>query len=350
MSIDVVARKFLWSNAGNQCAFPDCFQSLTVIPPGEAGDVAMKAGILIGEEAHIRSRRPQGPRFDKNYPVEEVDGYSNLILLCPTHHRMIDKNGGARYTVEALLTVKTDHERQVASKMSSGDKNILELAQRTAVSLGIWERRIQLDGWQNFTYGLNMPIPRTYEKDLQRLGQLSEWLLKKKWSHEYPRIVTAFDNLRRAIADLYSFLTNSMEPSGSSGRLMMEQETKQLETWDPPEYERRRLRDDKRIAIICALSIETTKAINYAIDGVVSDLDPYYRFDEGICLLGRGDGLTREVHRLEYTQGRIDGGSLYPGHRYIKNFVNDLVEADPDEHSFDQLFHLCESSDQLPAD
>lgn len=100
-------RKPLWSRAHNQCAFPGCIQALTVdVEDARSG----AAGItVIGQEAHIRARSVGGPRYDASYT--EVDGYENLVLLCPTHHTMIDANNGAGYTVEALLRMKRDHER-----------------------------------------------------------------------------------------------------------------------------------------------------------------------------------------------------------------------------------------------
>ncbi|WP_241986696.1 NACHT domain-containing protein [Cryobacterium fucosi] len=64
---------------------------------------------VIGEEAHIRARSAGGPRYDREYV--DVDGYDNLVLMCPTHHTMIDTMGGAGYTVEALIEIKKRHEK-----------------------------------------------------------------------------------------------------------------------------------------------------------------------------------------------------------------------------------------------
>lgn len=110
MSISERTRKVLWTRAHDRCAFPGCRQVLTVdMVDTTTGDSFVKP---VGEEAHIRSRRPDGPRHDPSYPTAELDEYENLILLCPTHHTMVDANGGAGYSVEQLDRLRRQHEKQ----------------------------------------------------------------------------------------------------------------------------------------------------------------------------------------------------------------------------------------------
>ena len=104
MGIAIRDRKVLWARAHNQCAYPACLQELIETP--EIGN----GSTVLGEEAHIRAQSPGGARYDPEYA--EVDSYENLLLLCPTHHTLIDKDGGSRFTVAWLLEIKSDHERQ----------------------------------------------------------------------------------------------------------------------------------------------------------------------------------------------------------------------------------------------
>jgi hypothetical protein len=46
-----------------------------------------------------------------------VNGFKNLLLLCPTHHDLIDEQAEA-YTVERLIGVKETHERWVREQLS----------------------------------------------------------------------------------------------------------------------------------------------------------------------------------------------------------------------------------------
>ncbi len=107
MGITIPTVKVLWARAHDQCAFPGCQQPLT----DDAKDAV--SGVVTtnpaGEQAHIRSYKPNGPRFDPNYHLD-LHAYENLILLCPTHHAKIDANDGAEFTVSDLVQMRTKHE------------------------------------------------------------------------------------------------------------------------------------------------------------------------------------------------------------------------------------------------
>lgn len=108
MSVTTPTVKLLWSRALNICAFPTCTQLLTQ----KAVNATTGDGFftIVGEQAHIRSKRVGGPRYDPKYDVSLLDSYENLILLCPTHHTLIDANGGAEYTPEDLVAMRGKHE------------------------------------------------------------------------------------------------------------------------------------------------------------------------------------------------------------------------------------------------
>lgn len=110
MAISERTRKTLWSRAHNQCAFPGCLQSLTLdVANASSGGTDV---VVVGQEAHIRAQSVGGPRFDPGYPRDSIDSYENLVLMCGTHHTLIDANNGAGHTVQDLIKIKSDHERQ----------------------------------------------------------------------------------------------------------------------------------------------------------------------------------------------------------------------------------------------
>jgi hypothetical protein len=71
---------------------------------------------VVGEECHIISALPKGPRFDENYPQDKIDDISNLILLCRIHHKQIDDQYET-YTRPLLTSIKENHENWVESKL-----------------------------------------------------------------------------------------------------------------------------------------------------------------------------------------------------------------------------------------
>ena len=121
MSISVRDRKILWGKSGNQCAFPDCRQEL-VTDPYEGG-----ADAVVGIEAHIVSESPHGPRGHEARPQGGFDAYGNIILLCPTHHTIVD-DSPEHYTRDSLIDMKRSHEN--AMRLNSHEHAVpVELAE-----------------------------------------------------------------------------------------------------------------------------------------------------------------------------------------------------------------------------
>nr|WP_157436533.1 hypothetical protein [Actinospica robiniae] len=309
----------------------------------DALEIAQSAGIILGEEAHIRSSKADGPRHDESYPVDMLDSYENLILLCPTHHTKIDKDGGSDFPVEMLVAMKATHEEAVDSTLGEAGKKRRELCERTAVSVAIWEKKLGLDDWHELSYSLNTPRPTIARDRFEQLQRLCEWLLAKRWDKGFPALVIAFENHRLAMADLSSMLSGSMKSWGEDS-LMMHRETVNLE-WDEDKYERLSRVEDVRAAIIFSLVVEATRSVNFVIDAIIEDLDPYYRFDEGLCLMFRGDGFTFEKYRLGYSSHRLERGLLYPGMPYIESVVDELVENK--NHDYGVLLNLCADIDNI---
>jgi hypothetical protein len=76
------------------------------------------APYTIGEMAHIRGEKPGANRHDATQTAVQRDGYANIILLCPTHHTIIDKPENlAAYSVNTLLNMKLQHNRDVEDRL-----------------------------------------------------------------------------------------------------------------------------------------------------------------------------------------------------------------------------------------
>ncbi len=103
--------KLLWGLAAARCAFPDCRAVLV------AAKTRQDPAAVLGEIAHIVASSDQGPRCDPEYPAEQRDRYRNLLLLCPSHHTLVDKQPNT-YTVADLTTWKDDHERWVRVQLA----------------------------------------------------------------------------------------------------------------------------------------------------------------------------------------------------------------------------------------
>lgn len=112
--------KRLFALSSNKCAFPQCTTALI------HGDV------VVGEICHIKAAKPGGPRYDENQSNIERHGFENLILMCGTHHTVIDSDEEA-YTIERLTKLKSKHENgAVPIDETSVDNATHRLLQQTA--------------------------------------------------------------------------------------------------------------------------------------------------------------------------------------------------------------------------
>ncbi|URT70940.1 HNH endonuclease [Cytobacillus firmus] len=107
MSIGEKDIKKLWGLAAGRCSFPTC--GVDCIPYLDEDSPT-----IIGEMAHIIAKKPGGPR---GVPGGGKDSYENLILLCPTHHTIIDKAPAGVYPVELIKEWKRKHEEKVNNFM-----------------------------------------------------------------------------------------------------------------------------------------------------------------------------------------------------------------------------------------
>lgn len=110
----------LWGNSGNICAFPDCPQLMT------KEKTAQDSSIIVGEIAHIVAvggKYPLTPRPDKSFPKEKLNKYENLVLLCPTHHTIVDKQANT-YSVNDLRQWKDFREAEHRRLISEGYQNL----------------------------------------------------------------------------------------------------------------------------------------------------------------------------------------------------------------------------------
>lgn len=74
--------------------------------------------VNLSENAHIYAFSTDGPRGDESGRPEDIDGFENLMLLCPSCHHTID-NRSAEFPVAKLREMKREHEDRIHSIASA---------------------------------------------------------------------------------------------------------------------------------------------------------------------------------------------------------------------------------------
>lgn len=106
----------LWGKSAGRCAFTGCNRPLS-------RDDLTNNEYNNGQCAHIIADSPCGPRGDAKKSEQLKKDLSNLILLCPTHHKLIDDNPEI-YTVDKLMQMKKQHERNIDYLTSFNGTNV----------------------------------------------------------------------------------------------------------------------------------------------------------------------------------------------------------------------------------
>jgi CBASS immunity sensor of nucleotide second messenger signals/HNH endonuclease len=108
----VVARNIPWLSqlilfvkAGGICEFDGCNKFLL------EHHVTLTEG-NFAQMAHIVAFQPDGPRGNGSHRPENINEISNLMLLCPECHKLVDDHT-TKFTVRTLREYKERHERHI---------------------------------------------------------------------------------------------------------------------------------------------------------------------------------------------------------------------------------------------
>ena len=109
--------------SGGTCYWPDprCMKPVTEDVNGDK--------VLSVQIAHIRAARPDGPRYVKDMSDHDRRRFGNLILLCSTHHNIIDTVAPDKYSIDTVDKWKQDREGksfEVLKDVPSPDESRLQ--------------------------------------------------------------------------------------------------------------------------------------------------------------------------------------------------------------------------------
>ncbi len=104
----------LWVLSGGRCEFSGC------------NNYIWRDGLTLQEDnfaemAHIIAQSSDGPRGNKKLSLQQAIDFENLIMLCPYHHKLVDKKNKNKYPVELLKRYKQKHEARIKNQTDAGD-------------------------------------------------------------------------------------------------------------------------------------------------------------------------------------------------------------------------------------
>ena len=179
--------RLLYAHSGNCCAFEGCH-----LPIFEDD------GTLTGECCHIEAFSSNGPRYNERQTDEERNGYDNLVLMCPRHHKIIDSHP-EQYSVEKLKSIKDTHEKQYKAQQLEATDMMLKQLQMDSEKY--WSSLKQVD--ETDDTGFKMEL---VENDINSL--------MKDIKRLYEGLQRAIDTISESSQNLQSDLITECEKCG----------------------------------------------------------------------------------------------------------------------------------------
>lgn len=109
--------KVLFALSRNECSWPGCTEKI-ISDKTEKSDE-----LVVGQIAHIYAISEDGPRGKAGLTSAQLNEPANLLLLCPTHHVIVDGQHET-YPAQLLLDWKAKHEKHYRDGLSDSISDV----------------------------------------------------------------------------------------------------------------------------------------------------------------------------------------------------------------------------------
>jgi hypothetical protein len=265
--------KLLWGRAANRCSFAECRIKLS------QDKKTATESFPLGEQAHIVGKEEGSARSKSILSIGERDSYHNLILLCPNHHTIIDKNP-EDYPIEKLHMMKSQHEYWVEITLS--ESHNLKVEANDIIYTHLIDMTVEdceFHNWEYWISALYDPIHRI-EIDTRNM-------YKAIW----PGTLKELESAMKLFSSIMNIMLNFYMKNAESREDCFYGDRSYKRRWHTEEIfeklsERRNLWEE----YLSELIIEVVKAANWVADLVRRDINPLFMATDGkFSLIGGPD-------------------------------------------------------------
>ncbi len=273
--------KLLWGRAASRCSFPECRLKLTY-------DKNLSSdAVPLGQQAHIVAEKSDDIRGKSPLTEKERNTYFNHILLCPTHHTLIDK-AVEDFPIERLHMIKAEHELwvdQTLSDVADRQRQAYDLIYSTLVDAAV--EGCQLFEWRSWTANALQQPPIWTADTPGRLFRFRQKIQGALWPGKLPELEQALNTLSIAISQALAIFSEHAD-SDATGEMLEGDRFYKINEWNPEKY--KKLTDEYKVWLdqCSAWIFETAKAANWLADVVRRDINPLFFAEQGKFLLHHG--------------------------------------------------------------
>jgi hypothetical protein len=300
MSISEKDIKLLWGRAAERCSFPGCGMKLT------SDKKLASDSFPLGEQAHIVGENENSPRGQSSLTTEERDSYFNLILLCPNHHTIIDKNP-EDYPIEKLHLIKDQHElwvEQTLSEIKDARKTAQDVIYAELIDAAV--EACQLDNWDKWA-SRALSTNMNWDEDApRRLFEFLNKILGAVWPNTLPELECALKKLTYETHEAILTFCEHCKHSEAEENILVEERFYKSRGWiENDDVYRALFNEYDAWQKKCHNHlVEATKAANWLADVVRRDLNPLFFATKGkfFVIMGPYDGLEFRSFFFEYKE------------------------------------------------
>jgi hypothetical protein len=295
MSIKEKDIKLLWGRAQGRCSFEECRIKLSQDQKTATGSFP------IGEQAHIVGKEVGSARSESILSAEERESYHNLLLLCPNHHTIIDKNS-QDYPIEKLHMMKARHEYWVESTLSESRDSKTQAADTIYahyIDLAVEDCSFRL--WEQWMSALYSPSHRIKIDTCEKTLKFTIKMYKAVWPGKLPELEAAMKLFSETINIMLNFYMKNAE---SREDCYVEDRSWKRDQWHTEErFRELAAKRDVWEKYLNELLLEAVKAANWLADVVRRDINPLFMATDGRFSLvwGPDERLTFHTIVPEYS-------------------------------------------------
>ena len=292
--------KLLWGRAVGLCSFPNCRLKLS------QDKNSTLESYPFGEQAHIVGEKKTAARWKTTLTGKERNSYFNRILLCPTHHAIIDNNP-EDYPIEKLHLIKAEHElwvEQTYSESKDSLKTVQDVIYADLIDATV--EACQFDSWDKWAYRALSTNMNWDEDAHRRLFEFFNKIIGTVWPKTLPELECVLKKLTYEIYEAIQTFVEHCESSKTRDGILVEERFYKSRGWikDDNEYQQL-LNEYKAWNEKCQNHvIEATKAANWLADVVRRDVNPQFFATKGkfFVIMGPYEMLEFRSYFFEYTE------------------------------------------------